>query len=270
MYLAKGNELMAVADYQKVIELDTVPENSSCAQYAFLQLGQKEEAIDFMDKVIAQDVENAGNYYDAACLYSRMGEQEKALDALETAFEKGFHRFYHIDIDDDMDNIRNIPRFKELMQKQREKYKSKVEGVEDEELYENRVVNIPFTKEGEMLKVNCTINNLPLHFIFDTGASDVTISSVEANFMFKNNYLTSKDIVGKQIYRVANGNLSEGTVINLRNVEFGGVELTNIRASIVNGQRVPLLLGQSVLNKLGKIEIDNEKNLLKITYRQKM
>lgn len=270
MYHAKGNELMAIADYQKVIELDTVPENSSCAQYAFLQLGQKEEAIDFMDKVIAQDEENAGNYYDAACLYARMGEQKKALDALEIAFKKGFHRFYHIDIDNDMDNIRNLPRFKELMQKQREKYKSKVVGVEDEELYENRVVDIPFIKEGEMLKVNCTINNLPLHFIFDTGASDVTISSVEANFMFKNNYLTSKDIVGKQIYRVADGNLSEGTVINLRTVEFGGVELTNIRASIVNGQRVPLLLGQSVLNKLGKIEIDNEKNLLKITYRQKM
>ncbi len=32
--------------------------------------------------------------------------------------------------------------------------------------------------------------------IFDTGASDVTISSVEANFMLKNDYLSSKDIKG--------------------------------------------------------------------------
>lgn len=270
MYKLQGNEKMYVADYQKVIALDTIPENNSCAHFAFLELGKKEEAIDFMNKIIAQDAKNAGYYYDAACLYARMNEKQQALESLETAFEKGYHRFYHIDIDDDIDNIRNTPEFKALMQKYRDKYTLKVERQEDEARYEDRIVDIPFTKEGKMLKVNCTINNLPLHFIFDTGASDVTISNVEANFMFKNNYLTSQDIQGKQNYMTADGNISEGTVINLRNVEFGGVELTNIRASIVKSQRAPLLLGQSVLNKLGKIEIDNENNLLKITYRKKI
>lgn len=270
MYKLQGNEKMWVADYQKVIALDTIPENNSCAHYALFELGEKEEAIDFMNKIIAQDTKNAGSYYDAACLYARMDEKQHALESLETAFEKGYHRFYHIDIDDDIDNLRNTPEFIALMQKYRDKYTLKVEGQEDEARYEDRIVDIPFTKEGKMLKVNCTINNLPLHFIFDTGASDVTISNVEANFMFKNNYLTSQDIQGKQNYMTADGNISEGTVINLRNVEFGGVELTNIRASIVKSQRAPLLLGQSVLNRLGKIEIDNEKNLLKITYRQKI
>lgn len=41
-----------------------------------------------MDKVIAIDPDNAGNYYDAACLHSRMGELEKAIDFLRIAFEK--------------------------------------------------------------------------------------------------------------------------------------------------------------------------------------
>lgn len=223
-----------------------------------------------MNKVIAQDIHEAGNYYDAACLYTRMGEKDKALDALKTSFEKGFHSFNHIDNDDDLDDIRNMPQFKKLLLEYKDKYKTKVRGQEDEQEYEDRIVEIPFTKEGDMLKVNCIINNLPLHFIFDTGASDVSISSVEANFMFKNNYLKSQDVLGKQSYRIADGNLSEGTVINLRNVEFGGLELNNIRASIVKGQRVPLLLGQSVMNKLGKIEIDNEKSILKITYRKKI
>ena len=75
---------------------------------------------------------------------------------------------------------------------------------------------------------------------------------------------------GTQIYITADGSISEGTVINLRHVEFGGLELPNIQASIVKNQIAPLLLGQSILEKLGKIEIDNEKRLLKITYRKKM
>ena len=121
-----------------------------------------------------------------------------------------------------------------------------------------------------MYKVKCEINKLPLHFIFDTGASDVSISNVEATFMLKNNYLSPQDIIGRQNYLNANGEISEGTVINLRNVDFAGLSLTNIRASVVKNQKAPLLLGQSVLGKLGKIEIDNEKRILKVTARKKM
>lgn len=43
------------------------------------------------------------------------------------------------------------------------------------------------------------------------------------------------------------------------------IELTNVRASVVANQNAPLLLGQSVLQRLGKIEIDNEKRVIKIT-----
>ena len=35
----------------------------------------------------------------------------------------------------------------------------------------------------EVCKVKCKINDLPLHFVFDTDASDVTLSIVEATFM---------------------------------------------------------------------------------------
>ena len=64
----------------------------------------------------------------------------------------------------------------------------------------------------------------------------------------------------------ANGNVSVGTVINLKNVNFGDFTLNNIRASVVQNQKAPLLLGQSVLGRLGKIEIDNSKNVIKVTH----
>lgn len=82
--------------------------------------------------------------------------------------------------------------------------------------------------------------------------------------MLKNGYLTKKDNAGSQHYMVANGNISVGTVVRINNVNFGGVDLNNIRASVVNNQRAPLLLGQSVLSKLGRVEIDNKKNVIRI------
>ena len=67
----------------------------------------------------------------------------------------------------------------------------------------------------------------------------------------------------------ANGDVSVGTVINIKEVSFGGFHLANVRASVVRNQRAPLLLGQSVLGRLGKIEIDNPGHVLKITHQEK-
>lgn len=66
------------------------------------------------------------------------------------------------------------------------------------------------------------------------------------------------DFVGTGRFVDANGEVSEGTIINIREVEFGGMKLTNVKASVVRNQKAPLLLGQSVLGRLGSIEIDNE------------
>ena len=128
------------------------------------------------------------------------------------------------------------------------------------------ISEIPFVKENGVCKVLCKINGLPLHFVFDTGAADVTLSLVEANFMIKNGYLTANDVVGSQRYMDANGDIAVGTVINIKEVRFGDCVLTNVRASAVKNQRAPLLLGQSVLGRLGKIEINNSGRILKITH----
>ena len=88
--------------------------------------------------------------------------------------------------------------------------------------------------------------------------------------MLKNDYLSVSDIIGRQNYMTADGNITEGTVINLRDVKLGNIHLNDIKASVVKNQSAPLLLGQSVFSKLGKIEIDNDNKVLRITYRQKV
>ena len=267
MYVLHGDKNLAESDYRKVIEIDTVPNTSACAMYAYLELGDVDKAKEFMQRVLDANPEDVGVFYDAACLYSRMEEKEQALVYLRNSFEKGFHDFVHVDNDDDLDVIRDMDEFKNIINEYKEKCQWSVETLA--KAFEEVTVEVPFTKEyGDMCVVKCTINNLPLHFIFDTGASIISMSDVEATFMMKNGYLSQSDVVGKHHFSTADGNVSEGTVLNLRNVNFGGINLENIQASVVKNQRAPLLLGQSVMQKLGRIEIDNERRVLKITYKK--
>lgn len=266
IYMKQGKTDLAIADFNKVIELEDTPEKYECIHYAYHGLGDDDKAAAAMDSIISRDTENWHSYYDAACLYSRMKNMNKALEYLEKSFELGFTRFAHLERDADLDFIRETHEYKALLAK----YKSARQSANSEQsansLQKELVVTeIPFTKEDGVCKVKCQINGLPLHFVFDTGASDVTISMVEATFMMKNGYLSKNDVVGSQKYMDANGDVSVGTVINIKNVNFGGLELNNIRASVVRNQKAPLLLGQSVLARLGKIEIDNAKKVIKIT-----
>jgi clan AA aspartic protease (TIGR02281 family) len=266
VYLKQGKTDLADQDFKKVIELENTPEKYDCIHYAYQGLGLNDKAIAAMDSIIAREEDRAGSYYDAACLYSRMKDKNNALRCLEKSLELGYMRFAHIERDFDMDFLREMPEFKRLL----EKFKSKHEANRNQQTSsasakETVTMEIPFTKEDGVCKVKCKINELPLHFIFDTGASDVSISMVEASFMMKNGYLNGKDVVGSEHYIDANGDISVGTVINLKNVNFGGMNLNNVRASVVRNQKAPLLLGQSVLARLGKIEIDNAKKVIKIT-----
>ena len=93
-------------------------------------------------------------------------------------------------------------------------------------------------------------------FIFDTGASSISISNTEAYFLYKQGKLTKDDIVGEQDFIDANGDISTGTVINLREVKLGNYTIRNVEASVVDNLEAPLLLGQSALNRFGKIEVD--------------
>lgn len=112
--------------------------------------------------------------------------------------------------------------------------------------------------------VPCKVNGLPLKFIFDTGASSVSISQSEAVFMLKNGYLSEDDIVGTQQFQTASGDILEGTRIIIRKIEIGGMTLRNVEASVVHSDNAPLLLGQSVLSRLGKIQIDYNNSTLTI------
>lgn len=262
LYNLKGERQKARQDFEEALRLDTVERPYTCAPFAYLYLGNKEKAIETLDSMLADDREE--NLYDAACIYSIMGEREKSVDYLREALESGYHNIGHMQRDRDLDNIREMPQYKALVSQYGTSATIATNAIQPQ----GKIVTteIPFVRENGVSKVKCSINGLPLHMIFDTGAGDVTISSVEAAFMFKNGYLSGKDVMGRTSYMTASGDIIEGTVINLNSIEFGGLKLSNVRASVVKGQNAPLLLGQSALGRLGKIEIDNNNRVLRISH----
>lgn len=268
LLLLEGKKTEADADFEMVIQKDTIADNGSCRQYALYFLGRDNEAEEWMNKIIEEDPGNYGNYYDQACLYSRMGRLEESIAALRKSFEKGYRSFSHIRLDDDLDAVRDLPEFKALMEEYEAKHTEYLKQFElsmpekEETVTEIAVKRNP----GGTFEIPCDINGLALQMVFDTGASDVTISSVEADFMFKNGYLSEKDIKGKTYYQIANGQISEGTTITLREVKIGDAVLHNVDASVVKSQRAPLLLGQSAMERFGAITIDNQNNKLIIKH----
>jgi aspartyl protease family protein len=126
--------------------------------------------------------------------------------------------------------------------------------------YQGKKSVVKMHKDNGVYYVPCKINGTEMKFIFDTGASDITMSATEAIFLIKQRKMSENDIVGTQQYQIADGSLQEGTIVILRTVEIGNRELKNVRASIVNNLAAPLLLGQSALSKFGEISINYNKN----------
>ena len=125
---------------------------------------------------------------------------------------------------------------------------------------------VKMTKINGVYEIPMSVNGIEMYFIFDTGASTISISETEAIFLYKQGKLTSDDITGSEQYTDATGAMSEGTLINLKTVKIGNRVLENIQASVVHNLQAPLLFGQSALGRFGKVSIDYQK--MEISFEQ--
>lgn len=118
-------------------------------------------------------------------------------------------------------------------------------------------VNIKMEKDGGVYKVPCTVNGAKMKFIFDTGAASVSLSKTMADYLFDNKYLLTSDITGTKKFQDATGRITTKKIVNIKDIELGGLHINNVEASISESQDAPLLLGQSVIEKLGKVTISS-------------
>jgi clan AA aspartic protease (TIGR02281 family) len=127
----------------------------------------------------------------------------------------------------------------------------------------NRNVIQMIKTQGGTYDIPVQINGvLKINFILDSGASDVSISADVALTLLKTGTVSDNDFIGTQEYKFANGSVATSKVFLLNEIKIGGFIIKKVRASISNSIDAPMLLGQSVLQRLGKFTIDNSNHTL--------
>lgn len=221
---------------------------------SLLMLGRVDEAKSELEK---DHGEYFDYYLDAAVAAAMSGDEAKATEMLRQSFENGLIRFEMLRNTPLMEPLRQLTAFEQMVSDSEMRFHA---SLAKDSLTEpdGDADTVPFTREGDMICVRGEVNGLPLKFVFDTGASDITLSSVEAAFMLKNGYIEERDLGGVQNYRTASGEIVEGTIVNLREIKLGSVTFENLRAAIIKNQDAPLLLGQSMMLRLLSFSVNNE------------
>lgn len=137
--------------------------------------------------------------------------------------------------------------------------KDKTPEVKDISPSGNKTI-VKFSHENSVLEIPVMINGVEMYFIFDTGAGLISISQSVADDLYNKGKLRDSDFIGKGQFSDANGDITEGTIINLSSVTIGNRELNDVQACVIQGQNAPLLFGQSALQKFGKVSIDYNTN----------
>ncbi|MFN2385241.1 MAG: M56 family metallopeptidase [Thermoanaerobaculia bacterium] len=83
--------------------------------YELYQLGEHDRAAKAFQQAAALQHEEAASLYNAACMLSLKGDRRSALDHLERAILAGFGSADKLREDDDLDNIRSEPRYRDLL-----------------------------------------------------------------------------------------------------------------------------------------------------------
>ena len=121
---------------------------------------------------------------------------------------------------------------------------------------------VKMEKKDGVYNIPVTINGANMRFILDTGAGLISISNVEASYLYKQGKLTLEDIVGEANFIDAKGDISVGTIIRLKEVTISNRTIYNVHASVIDNSQAPLLFGQSALEKFGRISIDYHNNTI--------
>ncbi len=106
--------------------------------------------------------------------------------------------------------------------------------------------------------VEALVNGVPVRFLVDTGASDVTLSPRDAERIG----LDPDRLKFNRPYRTANG-VVMGAAVNLPSIRVGPIELHDVTGSVNGAPLAASLLGMSFLERLRGYRVENETLILR-------
>lgn len=119
-YVRMGRFAMAVDHLHRAVSL--YPHHPHAYFYlgiAFWEQGNPDLSVEQFFRVIELAPQESAAVYNVACYYSIKGQPDLALTWLEKSFQAGFNQFKHIATDKDLDPIRHLPRFNDLVERYR-------------------------------------------------------------------------------------------------------------------------------------------------------
>lgn len=117
LYL-KGDLHAAIAEYEKAAALDDDPEILALLGRAYAESGQKDKALEILEKLKAAERQRFVRNYLYTIIYTGLGDKATAIDYLEKARDGGeTPDTTWLKVDPLFDPLRNEPRFQQLVAK---------------------------------------------------------------------------------------------------------------------------------------------------------
>jgi TolB-like protein/Flp pilus assembly protein TadD len=91
------------------------PRAATMLAVSLCRLGRQPEGLQWAERALTIDREDAGVRYNAACLFALAGEHRRAIDCLEEAVAVGFGNREWLKHDPDLDGLRGDPTFERLV-----------------------------------------------------------------------------------------------------------------------------------------------------------
>ncbi len=107
--------------------------------------------------------------------------------------------------------------------------------------------------------IDAKVKNQTIHFMIDTGASDMVLSKNDAEKIG----VQEADLEFNKSYQTANGKVF-GASIAIDEMEFSGVKFYNVNASVNGGEMGNSLLGMNFLRKFKRYEFYQDQLILEL------
>jgi len=94
------------------------PRSAYLGAAALVALGENDRAREWLSRALAIDPHDIWTQYNAACIYTHLGDIERALDVLERVLPHAGYELKHgwIKHDSDLDPLRSHPRFQKILE----------------------------------------------------------------------------------------------------------------------------------------------------------
>lgn len=122
---------------------------------------------------------------------------------------------------------------------------------------------IRMIKSGGVYEIPVVLNGvLTIPLIIDSGASDVFISPDVALTLFRTGTIRESDYMSGSVYSLADGTEVKSHRFRLQSVKIGSKIIRGVTCAISDSVEAHMLLGQGVLERLGKYTVDYKNGVL--------